>query len=80
MKQRIIGQEYTLNKTVLRSKLEICFVDISILRKVKDYTKLVLNTLKDYESNLFVKCYGSVVYDDEKQIYQWETRDLEVIY
>ena len=63
-----------------RSKLVIYFVDISKLRKKEGYTQLVLNTLKDLESHLFIKYYGSVVTDTKSDALTWEIRDPEVIY
>ena len=81
------GREYAVfNDKILKNvqkgisseKNQIFFVDVKKLRRIDGYVKLVYNTMKETETKLYDKFYGTACL--KKGVYVWELGITEVIY
>jgi hypothetical protein len=69
----------TVEKGISTEKNEMFFVDLKTLRRIEGYVQLVYNTMKETETKIYDRYYGSACEKNNK-VYAWEVGITEVIY
>ena len=82
------GREYAVfndkilnnvQKGISSEKNQIFFVDVKKLRRIDGYVKLVYNTMKETETKLYDRYYGSA-HENNNKVYAWQLGITVVIY
>jgi hypothetical protein len=72
-------QKGKIEKGISREEKIMFFIDVEKLRRIKGYVKLVSETIKETETRLYDRYYGSAVPNNEG-VYNYQLGITEVIY